>query len=163
MPVTKVEKHAENLTLTITSEFDAGVDRVWQMWEDPRLLEKWWGPPTWPATFDVHEFTPGGRADYFMTGPDGERSPRCWWRFAEIDAPHRLVLDNGFATDDGEPDDGMPSMTLRVTIEEAGDAGSATRMVIETRFRSTEDMEKLLEMGMAEGMEAAVGQIDGLL
>jgi len=163
MPVTEVDRNVEKLTLTITSEFDAGLDRIWQMWEDPRLLEKWWGPPTWPATFAVHEFTPGGKADYFMTGPDGERSPRCWWRFAEIDAPHHLVLDNGFADEDGEPDDQQPSMTVRVTIEAVGDSGSATRMIIENQFRSTEDMEQLLEMGMSEGMAAAIGQIDGLL
>ena len=39
------------LTLTITAEFNAPVTRVWELWENPRLLERWWGPPTYPATF----------------------------------------------------------------------------------------------------------------
>ena len=51
MTVTNVEKNKDNLTMTITAEFDAPVERVWQLWENPRLLERWWGPPTYPATF----------------------------------------------------------------------------------------------------------------
>ena len=46
MTVTSVDKDTENLTMTVTTDLAASVDRVWQMWEDPRLLEKWWGPPT---------------------------------------------------------------------------------------------------------------------
>ena len=45
--------------------------RVWQLWADPRLLERWWGPPGFPATFEHHDLTPGGTITYFMSGPDG--------------------------------------------------------------------------------------------
>ena len=38
------------LTMTFVAEFAAPPARVWQVWEDPRQLERWWGPPTWPAT-----------------------------------------------------------------------------------------------------------------
>ena len=71
MTVTDVRKDPDALTLTITSVFDAAVDRVWQLWADPRRLERWWGPPTYPATFVDHDLTPGGRVTYFMTGPEG--------------------------------------------------------------------------------------------
>ena len=50
MTVTNVHKDPEALTMTITAEFDAPVERVWQLWADPRQLERWWGPPTYPAT-----------------------------------------------------------------------------------------------------------------
>ena len=40
---------------------------------------------------------------------------------------------------------------------------SGTRMVIETTFPSREAMEQMIEMGMEEGMSAAMGQIDGIL
>ena len=44
MTVKSVEKDTERLTMTITAEFDAPVERVWQLWDDPRRLEQWWGP-----------------------------------------------------------------------------------------------------------------------
>ncbi len=86
MTVISSHKNAEALSCSVVSEFDAG-DRVWQVWEDPHQLERWWGPPTWPATLESHDFVPGGKASYFMTGPDGEKS-RGWWRFTAIEAPH---------------------------------------------------------------------------
>jgi hypothetical protein len=41
--------------------------------------------------------------------------------------------------------------------------GGATRMLIETRFPSLQAMDQLIEMGMEEGLAAAMGQIDGIL
>lgn len=29
------------------------------------------GPPDYPATFETHDLTPGGKATYIMTGPNG--------------------------------------------------------------------------------------------
>ena len=60
MPVTDVSKDTDALTLTITAGFDAPAERIWLLWSDPRQLERWWGPPTFPATFVEHEFAPGG-------------------------------------------------------------------------------------------------------
>ena len=48
--------------MTITAEFDATVERSWQLWADPRQLERWWGPPTYPATVVEHDLVPGGRS-----------------------------------------------------------------------------------------------------
>jgi hypothetical protein len=36
-------------------------------------------------------------------------------------------------------------------------------MTITSRFATAEQMEQLVQMGMVEGMTAAMGQIDGLL
>ena len=41
MSVTGITKNLEALSFTLTAEFDAGVERVWQLWEDPRQLERW--------------------------------------------------------------------------------------------------------------------------
>src|SRR5438552_4195131 len=50
MTVIAVDRDLAALTLTIVSEFGAPVERVWQVWADPRQLERWWGPPNYPAT-----------------------------------------------------------------------------------------------------------------
>jgi uncharacterized protein YndB with AHSA1/START domain len=157
--VTSVHKDTEALTMTITAEYSSPVDRVWQLWADPRLLEKWWGPPTYPATFEEHDLSPGGTVTYYMTGPEGDQ-PRGWWRVTSVDAPNRLEFQDGFSDDDGNPNPEFPTMTMVVTLTPTA-AGS--RMKIETTFESAEGMEQILAMGMEEGMKEAVGQIDDLL
>ena len=62
MTVTNVRKDPEALTMTITAELDASADRVWELWSDPRQLERWWGPTAYPATVEQHDLTPGGRS-----------------------------------------------------------------------------------------------------
>jgi uncharacterized protein YndB with AHSA1/START domain len=160
MTVTAVRKDPQTLTMTLEAEFDASPDRVWQMWADPRKLERWWGPPTYPATFTYHQLVPGGRAEYHMTGPTGDQ-PRGYWEVLEVDAPHRLVFRDGFANADGSPNSDMPVSMGRVHIEELRQGRS--RMSIESIFPSAEALEQVLAMGMEEGLKEAVGQIDAIL
>lgn len=160
MTVTAVRKSPETLTMTISTEFSASPERVWQLWEDPRQLERWWGPPTWPATVDAFDLHPGGRVVYHMTGPDGDTA-HGWWEVVEAEAPRRLVVRDGFANADGSPNLDLPITTMRVSIEDLG--GGRTRMSIESVFPDTEAMERILAMGAEEGMTTAMGQIDAIL
>jgi uncharacterized protein YndB with AHSA1/START domain len=159
MTVITTAADAEALTLTIVAEFDAAPDRVWDVWEDPRQLERWWGPPTFPATFTRHDFVVGGESRYFMTGPAGE-TPHGWWRIDTIDKPHRLDFANGLAGDDGEPVPGVEPMSGSVTFEATG---KGTRMTAVTRFTDAAQMQAMLDMGMQDGMTQAIEQIDVLL
>ncbi|MGC2240525.1 MAG: SRPBCC domain-containing protein [Acidimicrobiia bacterium] len=160
MTVTAVNKDPEALTMTITAEFEASPERVWQLWADPRQLEHWWGPPTYPATVTSHELTPGGRVEYHMTGPEGDQ-PHGYWEVVEVNEAKSIVLRDGFANDDGTPNADFPVMTMEVTIEDVG--SGRTRMSISSIFESVEAMDQVLAMGMEEGITLAVGQIDALL
>ena len=160
MTVTAVRKDPEALTMTVDAEFAAPAERVWQLWADPRQLERWWGPPTYPATVTKHELRPGGRVEYHMTGPEGD-TPRAYWDVEEVDPPRSLVVRDGFANEDGSPNTEMPANQFRVTIEEI--ETGRTRMSIVNSFPSTEAMEQLIAMGMEEGLTQAVGQIDAIL
>lgn len=115
MTVTNILKDAESLTMTINATFDAPVERVWQVWNDPRQLERWWGPPTYPATVVDHDFSPGGTVTYYMTGPEGDR-PHGWWRVVAVDAPHHLQFEDGFADGDGRPDPSLPTTNCTVHL-----------------------------------------------
>jgi uncharacterized protein YndB with AHSA1/START domain len=158
--VTAVQKDPENLTLVLTAEFDASPERVWELWSDPRQLERWWGPPTYPATFDRHDLSVGSRVEYHMTGPTGDQ-PRGYWDVLEADPPRTLVFRDGFAHDDGTPNDDFPRNEGIVTIEPIDN--ERTRMSIKSIFPSPEAMEQVLAMGMEEGLTEAVGQIDAIL
>jgi uncharacterized protein YndB with AHSA1/START domain len=160
MTVTAVRKDADTLTMTLDAEFDASPERVWELWADPRQLERWWGPPTYPATVTSHDLRPGGRVEYHMTGPEGDQS-RGYWEIVEADAPHRLVFRDGFANADGTANSDMPLNEARVTIAEIGEG--RTRMTIQSIFPDAVAMEQLIAMGMEEGLKQAVGQVDAIL
>jgi uncharacterized protein YndB with AHSA1/START domain len=160
MTVTAVHKDPSALTMTLTAEFDATPERIWQLWADPRQLERWWGPPTYPATFTRHDLTPGSRVEYHMTGPSGDQ-PHGYWDILEADPPSRLVFKDGFADADGTPNDEFPRTEGRVSIEAIG--AGRTRMTIESHFPTLEALEQLVAMGMEEGLTQAVGQIDAIL
>ncbi len=160
MTITAIRKDLEACTMTVTAEFDSPVDRVWQVWADPRQLERWWGPPMWPATFTEHSLQVGAVCRYHMTGPEGEAS-NGWWQIRQVDAPVYLELDDGFADADGNRNAEMPTMVMRVSL--APRATGGTRMSIETTFPSAEALVSLVEMGMEEGLSAAMGQLDDIL
>jgi uncharacterized protein YndB with AHSA1/START domain len=160
MTVTDVRKDPKSRTMTLDAEFDASPERIWELWADPRQLERWWGPPTYPATFDSHDLRRGGRVEYHMTGPEGDQ-PRGFWEVVEVQPPNRLVFHDGFANEDGTPNTELPMGTMRVTIQDIG--GGKTRMSIENESPTVEAMEQLMAMGQEEGLKQAVGQIDAIL
>jgi uncharacterized protein YndB with AHSA1/START domain len=160
MTVTAVRKDPQRLTLTIEAEFDASLERIWQLWADPRQLERWWGPPTYPATFTKHDLTPGGRIEYHMTGPAGDQ-PHGYWDVLEVEPPRRIVLRGGCGNAGGAANTEIPISTIRVSIEAL--VQGRTRMSIENVFPSTEAMEQFLAMGTESGQGQAVGQIDAIL
>lgn len=159
MSTLTAEKDLDQLTLTFVAEYAAPPARVWQIWEDPRQLERWWGPPTWPATFPKHELVTGSESSYYMTGPDGERA-HGWWEITSVDAPNGFTYDDGFADEHGARAGGTAVVHATVTLE---DIDGGTRMTINNRFDSVEDLEQLVAMGMEEGMGQAMTQIDAIL
>jgi uncharacterized protein YndB with AHSA1/START domain len=159
MTVKDVMKDPATLTMVVTAEFNAPVEQVWQLWADPRQLERWWGPPTYPATVVDHELVPGATVSYVMTGPEGDKHGG-WWRILAVDAPHSLELQDGFADDTGTPNPDMPTTTMRVVLSEEG---GVTQMVMTSTFPSLEAMEQLVNMGMEEGLRAAMAQMDEIL
>ncbi len=159
MPVTEIQKDPSTLTMTVIGQFAAPVERVWAAWTDPRQIERFWGPPEWPATFDRHDFTVGGRSAYYMTGPNGEKS-RGYWEFVSVDPPHAFEVLDGFADESGAPATAIPAMRMRISFS-AVDGGTRMRNVC--TFASLEAMEQVLAMGMEEGIRAASNQLDGVL
>jgi uncharacterized protein YndB with AHSA1/START domain len=160
MTVTAVRKDLDRLTLSLDAEFDAPPARVWELWADPRQLERWWGPPSYPATVTAHDLRSGGRVEYLMTGPTGDQ-PRGYWEIVAAEAPRRLSFRDGLANADGTPNPEVPRHEVDVTIAELGNG--RTRMSIESIFPDPAAMEQMLAMGMEQGLTQAVGQIDAIL
>jgi uncharacterized protein YndB with AHSA1/START domain len=154
MPITSITKDPEGLTLTVVADFPVSQQRLWEAWVDPRQLERFWGPPIAPATFTYHDFAVGGRAEYFLTLPTGDK----WngsWRFIAIDPIDSFEACDG---EDNAEDENMPAaMTFSFQTTPTG-----SRMTSITRFASVEAMEQTVP-GMEEGLRAAMPQLDELL
>jgi uncharacterized protein YndB with AHSA1/START domain len=159
MSVTSVDKDFDALTLTMIADFDAGAERVWDLFADPRKLERWWGPPTHPATVIEHDLTPGGEVFYYMTSPEGEKF-HGRWTVTAVDAPTSLEFVDAFADSEGKPVADLPANNVRIQLS-AYDGG--TRMELRSVFDSREQMDQLLGMGMAEGLQQGIAQMDALL
>lgn len=159
MPVTSVTRDPETLTMTVVADFAADLQRLWQVYVDPRQLERFWGPPEYPSTFTRHDAAPGGRSTYRMTGPNGE-SHGGYWEWISVDPLKSFEVRDGFASPDGERNDQMPSMRMHFVFEETG---TGSRVTTTTYFASLEELEQLVEMGMEEGLRAAMGQMDTVL
>jgi uncharacterized protein YndB with AHSA1/START domain len=159
MPVTDVTTDPEALTMTLTAEFAAPVERLWDAFTDPRQLERFWGPPGWPASFTAFELTPGGHAVYHMTSPRGEKSSGRW-EFLAIDAPRSFEVLDSFADDSGAPLPDMPTSRMVFTFEGTAE-GSRVQNV--THFTSAEALEQVVAMGAVEGATMAMNQVDRVL
>ncbi len=159
MPVTDITKDVETRTLTITAEFGAPVERVWALYEDPRQLERVWGPPEYPATFVDHDLRPGARTTYYMTSPEGEKFAG-YWDITGVEPTTRFTFQDGFATEDLSPNTDLP-VSQNVYAFAAADGG--TTAVFTSTFESVEALQTVLDMGMEEGARSSINQIDGFL
>ncbi len=159
MPLTSVTSDPAALTLTVIGDYPVPVERLWQAWADPRQLERFWGPPTWPATFSRHDLTPGARSDYHMTGPDGERAAG-YWLIETVDEPRSFSFIDGFAHPDGAPNDDLPKTATTLHFEPTP---TGSRFTATSTFPDLASMQQLLEMGMQEGLAEALAELDALI
>jgi uncharacterized protein YndB with AHSA1/START domain len=155
-----ITKNFADCTMVVTTEFDHPLDHVWQLWADPRKLERWWGPPSYPATVTDHDLRPGGRVRYHMTSPEGERY-LGGWSVVSVDAPHSLDVDDVFLDEDGTVNDELPTTRMEVRLVTTATGGTAP--TVTARYASAEAMQQVIEMGVEEGLRGAMSQIEDVL
>ncbi len=160
MTVIDIQKNVDNLTLTVITRFETTPARLWQIWANPRQLERWWGPPTFPATFVEHDFREGGKATYYMTGPDGDEY-HGWWNILAFEPERMLRFEDGFSTETGQPVPDLPVTITTMTLVPTND--DRTEMTSVAQFESLAAMDQLVEMGMIEGFVTSLSQVTQLL
>jgi len=139
MSVTSVGKDPESLTVTVTTDVDATVERAWQLWADPRQFEQWWGPSGYQSTVVDRDLRAGGRITFFMAGAEGERRHSTWEVIA-ADPPRHLELRDTDIDGNGRPNDGNGMTDLMISIGDREGGGAV--MAIRTHFDSQEGMEE---------------------
>lgn len=159
MPVTSVTTDPEALSLTLVADFPVSVERLWDAFADPRQLERFWGPPGYPATFGTYDLTPGGYVHYWMTSPEGQTFYGRW-DVTAVDAPNSFTVTDTFADENGVSDPSMPPGTMTVSIEATS---NGSRLTVLSTSPSLEALQQVIEMGQIEGMSQAMSQLDTVL
>lgn len=145
--------------LTLTREFDAPRQKVFEAHSDCKHLMNWWGPRTWPLTYCRIDFKVGGKWHFCMTGPEGMES---WGLviYHEIKAPELIAYEDHFSDKDGNRNTQFPSTEVRTEfIEKEG------RTIVRSiaRYASAEDLKKVIDMGMEAGITETFDRLEEYL
>ncbi len=152
MPLTSITQDPATLRLIVVGDYPVSQQRLWEAFADPRQLERFWGPPSAPSTFTRHDFRVGGRAEYYLVGPNGEKMEGSW-KFTVVNPIDFFEAADG---DNVEDENGPSAGTFAFETTPGG-----SRVTITMRFFNLKAMESAA--CMADGMRAAIPQLDVVL
>lgn len=121
--------------IVMSRVFDAPRDLVFDAWTHPDHVAEWWGPAGFENTRVDIDLKVGGAFRIYMRAPDASVHV-CAGVFLEIVRPERLVYEGDAACDHPCGAGLPPKARVTVTFEEA--AGDATRLIIDTRFLTSD-------------------------
>lgn len=146
-------------TLIAERSFNAALEKVWVAWTDNTMLEKWWAPTPWQARTKSFNFSEGGAWHYFMEGPEGEKQ-YCLNKYLMI-LPHAsFTAIDCFCDEDGNINPDLPTSHSDIQFDQEGDV---TKIIVTTTYASEKDLQTVIEMGMKEGFNQGLDQLEILL
>jgi uncharacterized protein YndB with AHSA1/START domain len=147
----------ETKTVTITKQFDAPRDLVWDAYTKPELLDQWWAPKPFSSRTKVMEFREGGRRFYSMVSPEGQER----WvlqQFKSITPKTNFKLFNAFADENEIPQ--LPGSDWDLNFSEQN---GMTTVHVSIYNESLDRLERMIEMGFKEGTAAQLKNLEELL
>lgn len=149
----------ENKTITVTREFAAPLDLVWNAWTQAEVLDQWWAPRPYRTQTKTMDFREGGHWLYAMISPENVTH---WNKadFLKIEDKRAYAFLDAFCDENGTVNTDFPrsQWNNRFTGE-----GEHTTVHITLQLSSLNDLEKLIQMGFREGFTMGLNQLDELL
>lgn len=156
MTTNKMNVETKERELIMTRMFDAPRELVFETYSDCKHLMQWWGPREWPLSVCNMDFREGGIWFYCMKGPKGELA--CGKAvYQEIQKPEKIIYKDYFADENGNVNEDLSSGLM--TIEFAEYDGK-TKLTGRAEYPKPSDLEKVLEMGMIEGMTETLDRLE---
>lgn len=146
-------------TLVSERSFTAPLEQVWGAWTDNTLLEKWWAPAPWHARTKSFSFTEGGAWHYYMEGPAGEKH-WCLNKYLMIVPNASFTAIDCFCDEEGTINPDLPSSHWDIQFDMEGEI---TKIIVTTTYASEKDLQTVIEMGMKEGFNQGLDQLEELL
>ena len=148
----------ETKTVTITKEFAAELDLVWDAYTNAELLDQWWAPKPFASRTKVMDFEVGGRRFYAMVSPEGAER----WivqKYTEISPKTNFKMFNAFA--DADENLELPGSDWDLNFSEQGDM---TKVSISIYNESLERLERIIaDGGFRTGTEMQLNNLEELL
>lgn len=154
-----ITKDFDKKQISVSREYAAPRSLVWEYTTGGDKQAQWWGPEGWPASSAHHEFVPGGYWLYYMQGPDGTKA---YGRmdYTAIDAENSWDGRDSFSDESGAPNETLPSGAVHASYEERD---GKTVFTMTTSYKDVKDIETLVGMGMEEGIQSSMDNLEKLL
>jgi uncharacterized protein YndB with AHSA1/START domain len=150
-----VDKEAK--TVYITKKFAYERSLVWDAYTQPELLDQWWAPKPYSSRTKAMDFRVGGRRFYAMVSPEGDER----WSVQEyksITPITNFKFFNAFSDKDENPE--LPGSDWDLNFSEQD---GTTTVSISIYNESLERLERMIEMGFAEGTKMQLKNLEELL
>ena len=150
-----IDKQAK--TVSMTREFDADLDLVWEAYTTQEMLDQWWAPKPWMSRTKVMDFSVGGRRFYAMVSPEGAEK----WsvqKYTSITPKSNFQFFNAFS--DADENLELPGSEWNFNFSRNDEK---TTVSISIYNESLERLERMLEFGFREGATAQLENLDELL
>lgn len=139
--------------------FKAEKGIVWKYYTTAELLEKWWAPVPYKAITKSFDFSEGGHWHYIMQGPEGD-AHYCINDYKSITPEESFTALDAFADAEWNVKTDMPGSDWEVTFVQNGEM---TDVKVVLTCNSKEGLETLIQMGMKEGFNQGLDQLEALL
>ncbi|MBU1326184.1 MAG: SRPBCC family protein [Alphaproteobacteria bacterium] len=149
---------AHGFDLVLERLIDAPPEKVFRAYTDPAILSQWFAPRPWSISDMVLEPRPGGRFNFVMHGPDGERMPNSGIYLEVVE--NRRIVSTDALTPDWKPA-GAPFMVARIDLEPTGDG--RTRYTATASHWTEAAMKQHEAMGFHEGWGQAADQLNQIV
>lgn len=146
-------------TLVAERSFTAPLEKVWAAWTKSELLEKWWAPLPWQARTKSFEFKEGGKWHYCMEGPEGEKHWGMNTYLLIVPEASFTAVDS-FCDEAGIVNEELPTSHWDIQFDEEGDV---TKVTVTNTYPNAEALETVTNMGMKEGFNQGLDQLEELL
>ena len=145
---------AHAFDLVLERVIDASPEKIYRAYTDPAILSQWFAPKPWSISDAVIEPKVGGRLNFVMHGPNGERFPNSGV-FLEVVPNRRLISTDAF-TPDWKPA-GQPFMVARIELEPTGDG--KTKYPATASHWNEATLKQHEQMGFHEGWGQVADQL----
>lgn len=148
-----------NNTITVKREFAAPRQLVWDCYTKSEYLDRWFAPKPFTTKTKEMDFREGGHWLYAMVDPGGAE---YWGRMDYITInpiDYYKALD-GFCNASGNLNPDLPRATWDASFIDRGDKSMVETLVT---YNSLSDLEKVIAMGLQQGLTMTLESLDDLL
>ena len=149
----------QTATISIRRDFAAPRPMVWDCYSKPELLDRWFAPKPLTTKTKHMDFTEGGHWHFAMITPDGTE---YWNRqdYIVISPVESFTARDCFTDETGVPNTDMPGAEMQLTFH---DTETGTQVRTSVQYPNAADLEKVIAMGLEQGLASTLESLDDLL